>query len=88
MQRLEILTIGDPAMPIDDRVAITRSFIRSTHDELGDGIPGRYWTRHQQRVDRTTRNWEDVILQNILDEADYIASALAFASVSVAPCES
>ncbi len=50
LQRLKVRTVGDPAMPREEKEAIGRSCMMSAREVLGDGIAARRWDRDHRLV--------------------------------------
>ena len=88
LHRLEIFTIGDPSVDLEEKMRIAGKFVRSSRTHFGDGLPGRYWDRHQSKVKTEVCNREDIMVRNILAESSTVSAVLKFARFTVAPCES
>ena len=88
LHRLEIFTIGDPSVDLEEKMRIAGKFVRSSRTQVGDGLPGRYWDRHQSKVKTEVCNREDIMVRNILAESSTVSAVLKFARFTVAPCES
>ena len=84
---VQILAMGDPAMPAPIAVDIADRVARSTVLELPAGLGQRFWQYHQDKVPQSTANRTSVIAANIVDDRKLVGRASWSVVASVFPCE-